>query len=201
MVIPVVTAALRRAQGRTFAESPCAQTPLAGPVVLLLSAALDILAETAPALDYLRALLPPQGDHRPIPASAFNVAAQLLALESGVDTSPATARVHIGGGRWLALKAARIDQGGRGEHNAEANIAVTIEDASAAERAALFTRAYALSARESELLTHLDAGRDTREIARRMHLSEHTVQDHLKMIFNKTGVRTRRTLLTRLRGR
>jgi DNA-binding NarL/FixJ family response regulator len=95
------------------------------------------------------------------------------------------------------LKAARLDEVGR----AEPNIAVTIEDASAAERTALFARAHALSTRESELLTHLAAGRDTHDIAQYMHLSEHTVQDHLKMIFTKTGVRTRRALLTHLRGR
>jgi hypothetical protein len=35
----------------------------------------------------------------------------------------------------------------------------------------------------------------TRDIARLMFLSEHTVQDHLKSIFAKTATRTRRTLL------
>jgi DNA-binding CsgD family transcriptional regulator len=31
-------------------------------------------------------------------------------------------------------------------------------------------------------------------------VSEHTVQDHLKSIFAKTGTRNRRTLLARLTG-
>ena len=172
--------------------------PLEGPVVLLLSLALDVLAEAAPAIDYLRALLPPAHDHPPIPAGAYNVAAQLLAHELGVDTSPAVARVHAGGGRWLALRAARPDQAGS---LVEPNIAVTIEDASGGDRAALFVQAHALSVREAELLTHLDAGRATRDIAEQMHLSEHTIQDHLKMIFTKTGIRTRRSLLSHVRGR
>jgi hypothetical protein len=36
--------------------------------------------------------------------------------------------------------------------------------------------------------------------ARLMFLSEHTVQDHLKSIFGKTGTRTRRVLLARVLG-
>jgi DNA-binding CsgD family transcriptional regulator len=64
----------------------------------------------------------------------------------------------------------------------------------------LFARAFGLSSRESELLTQLATGIDTRELARRMFLSEHTVQDHLKSIFAKTSARNRRTLLARTLG-
>jgi DNA-binding CsgD family transcriptional regulator len=38
---------------------------------------------------------------------------------------------------------------------------------------------------------------DTREAANQMHLSVHTVQDHLKSIFDKTGSRSRRDLFAR----
>lgn len=62
-------------------------------------------------------------------------------------------------------------------------------------------RAAALTPRETELLGRLAAGSDTRDIAARMFVSEHTVQDHLKTIFAKTGTRNRRTLLTRVTGR
>jgi DNA-binding CsgD family transcriptional regulator len=34
-----------------------------------------------------------------------------------------------------------------------------------------------------------------------MFVSEHTIQDHLKSIFDKTAVRNRRTLLARAAGR
>jgi len=44
------------------------------------------------------------------------------------------------------------------------------------------------------------SGTDTRELARRMFLSEHTVQDHLKSIFAKTSARNRRILLSRALG-
>ncbi len=93
-VAPQVTEALRRAQAQTFAEAQPAQVPQ-GPVVLLLSAELQVKAQTAETDAYLSALIPPEGDRRPVPAGAYNVGAQLIAREAGVDAHPPRARVHI----------------------------------------------------------------------------------------------------------
>ena len=142
-------------------------------------------------------LVPPDDDRPPVPASAYNVAAQLLAAEAGVDPNPPWARVHLPGGLWLTLRAARI---GEAESGHDRDIAVTIEQTSPLERVALFTRVFAFSARESELAGHLTRGADTAEIARRMFLSEHTVQDHLKSIFAKTAAHDRVTVLSRALG-
>ena len=57
-------------------------------------------------------------------------------------------------------------------------------------------RAFALTAREIELVNQLTSGAVTREVAQAMHVSEHTVQDHLKSIFAKTGFRSRSALLS-----
>jgi len=190
-IAPPVTEAIRRCQARTFDEvldSP----ERAGPVVLMLSPELDVRAQTPETDRYLRGLVPPDDERRPVPASAYNVAAQLLAVEAGVDDHPPFARVHLPGGAWLTLRAARI-----GGHD----IAVTIETSSPAERTGVFGRALGLTTREAELLSLLVGGSDTRHIAGKMFLSEHTVQDHLKAIFTKSGTRNRRTLLARATGR
>lgn len=192
-----VTAALRRSQANTFVARTGSVLRTPGPVVLLLSPNLEVLGQTAETQRYLKLLVPAAHGASPIPASAYNVAAQLLAFASGVDRNPPWARVHLTGGLWVTLRAARIgDAGPEGERN----IAVTIEDASPAERVTLYARAFGLSTRERELLAHLMTGTDTRELARRMLLSEHTVQDHLKSIFDKTSARNRRTLLSRALG-
>ena len=193
-----VTTALRRAQANAFAGGRGSREPRkVGPVVLLLSPALEVLRQTPETQEYLRILVPPAADRPPVPASAYNAAAQLLAIEADVDPNPPCARVHMSDGLWVTLRAARL---GGSEAGQDGDIAVTIEETSPPERVALFALAFGLTARESELLSHLVTGADTRELARRMFLSEHTVQDHLKSMFAKTSAHNRRTLLSRVLG-
>jgi DNA-binding CsgD family transcriptional regulator len=187
--VETITTALRRCTLRTFSRSTRPRTHhlRTGPIVLVLSDQLEVRGQTPETERYLRALVPPDGDRAPIPAGAYNVAAQLLAIEAGVDDHPPAARVHLDEGDWLALRAARIGD----------DIAVSIERASPIERLELFRRSAGLSAREAELLDLLATGADTRAIAARMFVSEHTVQDHLKSIFAKSGTTSRRELLAR----
>lgn len=194
-IAPSVTARLRRMQAFTFEEAS-AEPDRLGPAVLVLSPELAVRAQTADTDAYLRALVPPDGERQPVPAGAYNVGAQLIAREGGVDSHPARARVHLKPGRWLSLSAARM----AGPDSATADIAVTIERASAPERMDLFARAYGLSRRESELLMALSRGSDTRQLAAELFVSENTIQDHLKAIFEKTGTRTRGVLLARALG-
>jgi DNA-binding CsgD family transcriptional regulator len=191
-----VTEALRRCASNTFTLTAPAMVRV-GPAVLVLSPDLDVRAQTPETSAYLRVLVPPGADQRPIPAGAYNVGAQLLAVEAGVDAHPPTARVHLSAGVWLTLRAARIGTSGP---LTEQDIAVTIDIASATERTSLFGRACGLSVREQELLAHLITGSDTRQIAALMFVSENTVQDHLKSIFGKTGTSNRRLLLARAGG-
>jgi hypothetical protein len=97
VALNVATEALRRIQAGGFTAMELGST-LDGPVVMLLSPHLEVLAETEATVDYLRALLPTPQDRAPIPACAYNVAAQLVARERGVDAHPALARLHAGGG-------------------------------------------------------------------------------------------------------
>jgi DNA-binding CsgD family transcriptional regulator len=195
-IVRPVTTALRRCQARTFVARTSLRQRL-GPVVLLLSHDIEVIGQTLPTVEYLRTLVPADHDRPPIPAGAYNVAAQLLAVEAGVDPNPPSARVHLSDGLWLTLRAARI---GDTEPAGEQGIAVTIEETAPAERVGLFARAFALSARESELLGHLASGSDTRQIASRMFVSEYTIQEHLKSIFQKTATNNRRILLARAIG-
>ncbi|WP_329625347.1 helix-turn-helix transcriptional regulator [Streptomyces sp. NBC_01255] len=221
-----VTEALRRAQAAGFpARPPGAAGP--GPLVLLLSPDLRVRGQTPEAPAYLAGLIPPEEGRAPVPAAAYNVAAQLLAREAGVDPNPPRARVHLADGLWLTLRAARIDHGSRvtgagagvpgaggsgagvpgagvpgaeGSTPLDREIAVTIEETTPTDRLDVFCRAHGLTARETELLGHLADGADTGTAAHAMSLSAHTVQDHLKSVFTKTGTRHRRGLLARALG-
>lgn len=193
----VVTPALRRSLRSTF-ETPRGAAPerRSGPAVVLLDDGLQIVSQTQQADSDLRALLPTDAGRSPVPAAVLNVAAQLLAVEDGVDANAAWARAHLGGGRWVTVAAARVEGAAAGS----GTIAVTIEPTSPADRLELYTRVVGLTVRETELLRGVAAGLDTRAVARELHLSEHTVQDHLKSIFAKTGASSRKTVVARATG-
>lgn len=197
---PVLTATMRRCQASTFAApapAPASREAVAeGPTVLLLEAPMDrglVITGSTPGTDaWLARLLPPDSGRAPVPAAVLNVAAQLLAREAGVDDAPAVSRVHVGDAVWLRLRASRIDPSGQ--------IAVTIELAAPADRVDVFARAHGLSPRERELLDILAEGLDTSSAAARLFVTPNTVQDHLKSVFAKSGVHSRRELLGRLLG-
>jgi DNA-binding CsgD family transcriptional regulator len=194
---PVVTASLRRSLLPTFTHAAAGFDQLSGPAVLLLSDEIELLTQTPQTDAYLRMLLPTPHGSSPVPAGAYNVAAQLLAREAGVDSHAPSARVHLRDGIWVTLRAARIEK--RSPTDA-ASIAVSIESTPPTDRAALFARVAGLTDRETELLHHLVGGSDTRELAQQLFVSEHTVQDHLKSIFAKAGVNSRRMLIARSAG-
>jgi DNA-binding CsgD family transcriptional regulator len=78
---------------------------------------------------------------------------------------------------------------------AEDAIAVILEEATPAEAAPMIMTAYGLTDREKTITRLVCQGLPTREIAGRLHLTTDTVQDHLKSIFDKTGVHSRGQLV------
>ncbi len=107
---PALTAALRVRQARTFNVVAAAPSPaMAGPVVLLLRDDLSIVGQTGASQEWLRILLPQPSGIAPIPACAFNVAAQQLACQDGVDGHEPMARIHLADGFWVTLRASRVE--------------------------------------------------------------------------------------------
>jgi DNA-binding CsgD family transcriptional regulator len=103
------------------------------------------------------------------------------------------ARLRDARGQWAILEASPLIGG------IEDQIAVTIESASGDQLLGLLLAAYGLTARERDICHEVIAGYSTADIGSRLFISSNTVQDHLKSIFSKVGVRSRGELVARLR--
>ena len=115
-------------------------------------------------------------------------AAALARAKAGL----AGALVHAIDGRWVMIEAAALEGDRGGE------IAVSLRSALPTETFKLLCRVYALSDREREVVALLVAGLDTRAVAKRLFITPYTVQDHLKSVFDKVGIHSRRELLATL---
>jgi len=188
-----VTAALRRCQARTFVDPTTTLPDDDGPAIIVLDDDLQITARTTAATGWLQLLLPAAAGGSPIPAAAYNVAAQLLATMNDTDDHAPSARTYVPGRTWVTLRSSRITST-RGERAPA--IAVSIEQTPAAQRLDLFARSHALTPREQRVLGLLAQGRDTHDIASAMTISDYTVQDHLKSIFTRTMLGSRNALIT-----
>jgi len=150
---------------------------------------LDILGAGAPA-GFARALLAglamraeSDGGSWPGPAPAGAGGAAAIAV-----------RARTADGRWVRARAERICRPG----GAPAGVAVVIDSARAGVILPLAAAAYRLTGRELEVTRGVLNGLDTRSIAGLLRITEYTVQDHLKAVFDKVGVRSRRELAHRL---
>lgn len=79
-------------------------------------------------------------------------------------------------------------------------VAVTIAPAAGAELLPAVALWHGLTPQERTITGHVLEGLATKQIARRLELSAHTVHDHFKSIYRKTGVQAREELLARLLG-
>lgn len=132
---------------------------------------------------------PAQGD---LPGIVTSVAYRALLAARGDPSGGARARVPTSAGIWLVVHGSVIG------NPADGRTSIILEPARAPQIAPIIAAAYGLSPRERELTQLVLHGLSTAEIARRLHLSEYTVQDHLKAIFAKVGVRSRRELVAQI---
>ena len=126
-----------------------------------------------------------------LPPSVLAVAGRALRTAQNVDEPGeiAFARVLSRAGRWMVLHgAALVADGAR-------RVAIIIEPAHPARISSLLMSAYGLTGREQDVTRLVLQGNSTAEIAERLSVAAQTVQQHLKSVFEKTGVRSRRELV------
>src|SRR5215212_3119854 len=126
-----------------------------------------------------------------LPSAVHAVAGRALRTAEGSDEpgEVALARVLSRSGTWVILHGTSLVASG------SRRAAVIVEPAHPARITPLLMSAYGLTEREQEVTRLVLRGDSTAQIAERLVVSPHTVQEHLKKIFEKTSVRSRRELV------
>jgi DNA-binding CsgD family transcriptional regulator len=183
---PCLGSALRRTM---YATDGAAVEP-SPPGVIVLDSDLKRVSSTANARAWIDVLPSAKlfAAFGMLPSVVYPAAALARTARSAADAHALLRGID---GRWVMIEAAAL------KGHREGEIAVTLRAATASETSDLLCRAYALSQRERDVVGAVTAGLDTRAVAKRLFISAYTVQDHLKSVFEKIGVHSRRELLAR----
>jgi DNA-binding CsgD family transcriptional regulator len=164
------------------------------PGLLVLSHDGEVESATPGVERWLAAL--PDGDLQSgkLPSAVRAVAGRALRTADHPDQPGeiAVSRVLSRAGTWVVLHGASLVSG------ESHRVAVIVEPAHPARIAPLLMSVYGLTEREQEVTRLVLQGSSTAEMAERLVVSAHTVQQHLKSVFDKTGVRSRRDLVAKV---
>jgi len=192
-LVPSIGDSLRRASVLQQATSGMAPD---GPGVLILEDDLSVVALTAAAEHWLAEMLEDEpADRTGLPTGVRQVIGALKAVDRGLggaEFSPQS-RLKTRSGRWLQIHASWLR--GTGDQR---RISVVFEPAQPSAVMSLIMLAYSLTKRESDVTQCVLRGMSTREISEQLHISQNTVQDHLKSVFDKVDVNSRGELAARL---
>jgi DNA-binding CsgD family transcriptional regulator len=161
------------------------------PGLLVLSSDWDVESATPGVEQWVSDLPEGDWDAGRLPSAVLAVAGRALRSAEGRDApgEVALARVLTRSGMWVVLHGATLVSDGH------RRVAVIVEPAHPARIVPLLMSAYGLTEREQDVTRLVLQGESTTSIAERLVVSTHTVQQHLKSIFEKVGVRSRRDLV------
>ena len=161
------------------------------PGLIILDAEGEIVSLSVGATRWIERL--PEPARGSLPASIASAASAALACARGEDPgAESTALVRSVDGSWIAVHATVVGVG------RTPKAAVIIEPAHPDRITPLLVAIHGLTPREQEVTRLVLEGGPTTQLATRLGISPHTVQQHLKSIFEKVGVRSRRELVAAL---
>lgn len=169
---------LRMSMLAEMARTPSSRT---GPAFLVLGEDLSVESVNEPDAIFEGSILP---GTQP-PAAVLSVAAR---LRTRPDDGPVTMRVASPLG-WVVLTASRL------RSSDEVERVAIVAQSTRTDIMDLLSVMYRFTPRETQIVRHVLRGADTAEIARALHLSALTVQQHLKSVFRKADVGSRRELV------
>ncbi|MQB00773.1 MAG: LuxR family transcriptional regulator [Actinobacteria bacterium] len=162
------------------------------PGLILLRGDDSVESMTPAANRWIGEMFDSTADSSTLPLIVISVANKARRACAGLSEEMASLRVPRVTGGWFLLHASLLPGDGPDR------VGVMIDPVREPQIAALIVDAYGLSQREREVTRLVLHGLSTRDLADELHVSAYTVQDHLKSIFAKVGVRSRRELVAQL---
>lgn len=164
---------------------------ITGPAAIVVGADNQLRSVTSAARQRIEELGGMRWSTLPMTLTAMTAAARAYQIGSTVVPR---ARIRTRSGDWLFAHAAALTTA-----NGHADdVIITLENAGAPEIVPLIVASFGLTNREEDLAALVLQGVDTAGISQRLHLSPYTVQDHLKSVFVKAGVNSRRELTAKV---
>ena len=191
-VAPLLGEGLRR--GLAVSSTATGGAISGGPGVLILDADLSLVSSNRQAERWLAEVedseWPPS---IPLPVAVMSVAAATAEQRAGEPLSGRT-RVRRARGGWMTVHASRLS-GGRSE------TVVVLDLADPEELTSLVLAAHGLTPAQGRVAALVLRGRSTQQIVKELGISAHTVQEHLRAVFDKFGIGSRRELVAALSAR
>jgi DNA-binding CsgD family transcriptional regulator len=178
---------------RAILVSSLATSDTVGAPSLILLDADNVIESITPAgASCIRELFDTTSASTELPLVMVAVAERARRASAGDTVEVASARLPTVAGGWILAHASVLSGGTPGR------VGIILSPTRQPEIAALIVAAHGLSVREREVTRLVLCGLTTDAIASDLQITPYTVQDHLKSIFTKVGVSSRRELVAHL---
>jgi DNA-binding CsgD family transcriptional regulator/GAF domain-containing protein len=126
------------------------------------------------------------------PASCQLPLPLLTAAGRAGEQPPPAVRLRTAGGDWLSVHASPLHGGG------QPSTVLILEEPGPGELTSLILASHGVTDAQARVVALVLRGYSTKQIARQLTISQYTIQEHLRAVFDKLGVRSRQELAASL---
>ena len=165
-----------------------------GSGVVVLGADLSVVSINPQAERWLADIEGEWPSHFDVPVPVIAVAARVIAPDVDGPVESAVARLRSRHAGWISVQASRL----RGQGPAQ--VVVLLQPATSQEVSSMILAAHGLTPAQHRVAALVLQGRSTAEIVATLEISSNTLQEHLRAVFERFGVGSRRELVAALMG-